>query len=150
LAISKNLADLTDAHPLPLNLGQAGIKVGNTLRALQRGEVGVQSPSGASGFDPNSINGDATLVAGSVTSASSIPNSGVYAASLRYGSVTGTVTTANTAVNTGAVGAGITPILYWVASGPVGAAIASYSGGANGTFSVNASATGTVTVQFIY
>lgn len=74
----------------------------------------------------------------------------VSAASIRYGTVTGAVAVAGTAVNTGAVTAGITPVLYFVLSGPEGAAIASYSGGAGGTFSVNAAATGTVTVAYIY
>ena len=70
----------------------------------------------------------------------------------RIGTVTGTVATAGTAVNTGAVGVGVTPVsaAYWVASGPEGAAIASYSGGSNGTFSVNAAATGVITVAFLY
>lgn len=70
----------------------------------------------------------------------------------RIGTVTGTVAVAGTAVNTGAVGAAVTPVAnaQWVASGPQGAQIASYSGGPNGTFSVNAAATGLVTVAFLY
>ena len=100
------------------------------VESMQNGEVGGQNGTKEyQGFAPGAVN-----------------------QALRIGTATGTVATAGTAVNTAAVGANITPIAnaYWVASGPVGAAIASYSGGADGTFSVNASATGAVTVAFLY
>lgn len=124
--INLQAAQLADAHPLPQALN--AISVGTNLYALQNGTVAGTAAGQGYGFKANVI----------------------QAAAIRYNHVTGTIATAGTAVNTGAVGAGITPILYWVASGPEGAAIASYSGGADGTFSVNASATGSVVVQFIY
>ncbi len=104
--------------------------IAEVVQSIQNGEVGGQNDVPAyQGFAPGAVN-----------------------LALRIGTVTGAVATAGTPVNTGAVGSGITPIAnaYWVASGPEGAAIASYSGGADGTFSVNAAATGTVTVAFLY
>ena len=126
---------------LPLNKAQKSankyalgiaenFSLADVVQSMQNGQVGGQNGvPDYQGFAPGAVD-----------------------AALRIGTVTGDVVTAGTAVSTGAVGAGITPIAnaWWVASGPVGAAIASYSGGADGTFSVNASAAGTVTVAFLY
>lgn len=128
MAITNGQRDLINLHPLPYTLAKgSGVALGDIIQALQEGLAG------GSGFNAGAISSTAG------------PNG-----ALRFGTVTGTIATAGTAVNTGAVGAGITPVTQWVSTGPEGAAIVSYSGGADGTFSVNAAATGTVTVTFIY
>ncbi len=122
IPINEQRALIADQYATANNLGLNGINIGRTAYHLQNGDVG------GFGFVANAL----------------------QAGALRYGSVTGDVTTAGTAVNTGAVPATVTPVFYWVASGPVGAAVASAPSSAGGTFSVNASATGTVTVQYLY
>ena len=104
------------------------LPLGGIIQSLQQGKVaGAAGVAEHEGFD-----------AGAITAA------------LRSGTVTGTVASAGTPVNTAAVPAGVTPTFWIVNTGPVGASVASYSGGAGGTFSVNASATGAVSVRYFY
>lgn len=129
MALSKTLRDLMNQH-FP---GQVPSKVrlGDQIYALQKGltegatdpVTGSEVPTGL-GFSSDSVYGFATATA------------------------SGTVATAGTAVDTNAVSWPQQPKM-WSVMGPVGASVASmtYSSG-QVTFSVNASATGNVTVYF--
>ena len=116
-------------HALDMAGGVAELPLGHIIASLQKGQLaGAAGTPNGGGFD-----------------------SGAFPfAGLRTGTVQGTVAVAGTAVNTAALPAGVTPVTQWVETGPEGSAVASYSGGAGGTYSVNAAATGTVTVRYAY
>lgn len=128
MALPQNLRQFLNTR-----MGQVPLlaRLGDQLYALQKGytEGSVDPVTGVTiengiGFSSDSVYGFAT------------------------GTATGDVATAGTAVSTNAVTWPQAP-KQWSITGPVGASVASmtYSSG-QVTFSVNASATGTVTVYF--